>query len=774
MTDPAATLKTGEQLPKLDETHAANRLNSLFGPEMQPVETKRIRKLKFAYPSGAQPLSGYTIKRGIGIGGFGEVYFALSDAGKEVALKRIQRNLDIELRGVRQCLNLKHINLIRLWDICTSDEGESWVVMEYVPGDSLRDIVEANPNGMPMDLVHQWFLSTAAGVAYLHSRGIVHRDLKPGNIFYDQDEQIIKIGDYGLSKFISCSRRSGQTESVGTFHYMAPEIGKGVYGKEIDIYALGIILFEIMTGNVPFDGESSQEIIMKHLTADPDVSKLPQLYGDIVRKAMHKDPEQRYRCVSEMVEDFPDDFKPADRIGPTPVSLTQSIVRNGSATSSPINLPGQGNHQGNGVDNRERFVDDATNGRNGNLNETRVPPIQPLIIDDNEIIFGDVREFVPAEQKEVVRNDNLDVEVEHVEIVAADTGVSLISSPSDEHPEEPIAKAVTNGWSKFKTWWHSGKMNTPLKFFLVFIAAVVLIKNSEWILPSALGLGLMYLMYYAVRTWSLKPSKVKAEKNEAKPKVDLSSKYRPLSAREAAKQTTTAIRHSLSQRTAPDRITELLGSMLVSAAIGLIIGMLGYAVATFSDESGLKIGSMIAWATAVSILSSWFLLLFGKFFEPTEGDAVLRRVSMLGVGILVGIAAASIGYMLELPYATSSDTSDSQLPLIADHLYFDQGGSAWAAYVISFACLFAILRWWRQTDPVRKTRLSLVGTGICIIWATIFGSLFGIDLIWICVVAGVTAIITQLAAPWIHPKQRIQWIESRLDDNSMTQVPATS
>ena len=106
---------------------------------------------------GTKPLEGYTIKRGIGIGGFGEVYFALSDAGKEVALKRIQRNLDIELRGVRQCLNLKHVNLIKLWDIRTNDRGESWVVMEYVPGDSLRDVIERYPQGLPQDQLLEWF-----------------------------------------------------------------------------------------------------------------------------------------------------------------------------------------------------------------------------------------------------------------------------------------------------------------------------------------------------------------------------------------------------------------------------------------------------------------------------------------------------------------------------------------------------------------------------------------------------------------------------------------
>ena len=104
----------------------------------------------------------------------------------------------------------------------------------------------------------------------------MHRDLKPGNIFNDDGQ--VKIGDYGLSKFISASRRSGQTESVGTVHYMAPEIANGRYGKEIDLYALGVILYELLSGQVPFEGESVGEVLMKHLTAEPDVSRVPGPY----------------------------------------------------------------------------------------------------------------------------------------------------------------------------------------------------------------------------------------------------------------------------------------------------------------------------------------------------------------------------------------------------------------------------------------------------------------------------------------------------------------
>jgi eukaryotic-like serine/threonine-protein kinase len=254
--------------------------------------------MRFSYSSGQRPLEGYTLKRGIGKGGFGEVYFAISDGGKEVALKLVRGDREIEMRGMSQCLNLKHSNLVSLFDIRPDAHGDQWVVMEYIAGESLSTVLARHPNGLPRELVREWFLALTKAVGYLHDHGIVHRDLKPGNIFLENG--VLKVGDYGLSKSISQSGHGGQTDSVGTVHYMAPEISTGNYNKQIDVYAAGVILYEMLTGKVPFEGESAGEILMKHLTKPPDLSKLPNEYLPIVAKALAKNPAQRYASMTEM------------------------------------------------------------------------------------------------------------------------------------------------------------------------------------------------------------------------------------------------------------------------------------------------------------------------------------------------------------------------------------------------------------------------------------------------------------------------------------------
>ncbi len=258
--------------------------------------------MKFTFAPESKPLEGFTIKRAIDRGGFGEVYYALSDSGKEVALKLLQQNMDIELRGVTQCMNLNHPNLVTIFDVKTDQDGDHWVVMEYVSGQGLDKALQQYPNGMPMEQVRYWLSGISEGLSYLHSRGLVHRDLKPSNVF--RDGEVIKIGDVGLSKFITHSRRSANTQSVGTVYYMAPEVAKGRYGKEVDVYAAGILVYEMITGVVPFDGESTAEILMKHLSEKPDLSRLPVHLRAVLGRALEKDPEKRISDIKEFKQQF--------------------------------------------------------------------------------------------------------------------------------------------------------------------------------------------------------------------------------------------------------------------------------------------------------------------------------------------------------------------------------------------------------------------------------------------------------------------------------------
>jgi len=271
-------------------------------PNLNPTPRGQGR---YTFSSGARPLDGFTIKRAIGRGGFGEVYYATSDSGKEVALKLILRNLDVERRGVSQCMNLKCPNLLAIHDLRSNDVGDSFVVMEYVAGPSLASVLKQYPEGLPLHEVRLWIKGLVEGVAYLHDHGIVHRDLKPANLF--MEEGIVKIGDYGLAKLITPSHGSEHSESIGTCHYMAPEIGSGKYHKPIDIYAIGVLLYEMITGHVPFDGETVNEVLMKHLTTRPDVSMLPEPYRTIVARALAKDPNQRPARVYDLLpaEDAP-------------------------------------------------------------------------------------------------------------------------------------------------------------------------------------------------------------------------------------------------------------------------------------------------------------------------------------------------------------------------------------------------------------------------------------------------------------------------------------
>lgn len=265
-----------------------------------PVEPRSITpSLRFAYAASDRPLPGLAILRPVGRGASGEVYQAVSDSGKTLALKLLQRNWEIELRGLRDCLRLpRHPNLLDLHDVRQSAAGDWWVVMDYADGPSLAETLDGTQGPLSPRLAAEWMQGVLAGLAHLHDAGIVHRDLKPRNIL--RQNGVVKIADYGLAKVMSQSRRTGHTETVGTLCYTAPEVARGRYGREIDIYACGVMLFEMLTGSVPFDGESAAEVLYKHLLEQPDLEKVPHAWRGIVAKALAKNPQERFVSAKAM------------------------------------------------------------------------------------------------------------------------------------------------------------------------------------------------------------------------------------------------------------------------------------------------------------------------------------------------------------------------------------------------------------------------------------------------------------------------------------------
>ncbi len=679
--------------------------------------------MKFAYPSGSRPLDGYTIKRGVGRGGFGEVYFATSDAGKEVALKCIQRHLDVELRGVKQCLNLKHNHLLDLYDVRIDEEGVSWVIMEYVSGDTLTEALERHPEGLPLEQVARWFLGIVQGVAHLHNHGIVHRDLKPGNVFIDQGE--VKIGDYGLAKFISCSRRSGQTESVGTLHYMAPEIGQGRYGKEIDVYALGVVLYEMLTGRVPFEGESSQEIIMKHLTSDPDLSIIPDKYFNILSNALAKDPEERFSSAQTLLDALEGLSTPRSAaLAPEPPLVVSEKPR----PATPIFI---------GDDTPEEIT-------LGPLKEKPAAVAAKPRGNDGASPFAQVAAAQGASQptgSQPVRNGHAGSG--HAGSGQAANGPTL--------GDEPIARAVQHSWRGAHHWWSHGSLNTFGKVCVLLAVAVVLLANSTWLAPLAMVFAAVYLVYFGIRSIVVSATTGSAALETPAPPSTMRRAHhrrRRFSWREQAQA-------HIENKSSSERLTELIGSLLLSAIVAAVVSFLALMVSGLPLDGAVSTWTWYAWMVLTCTGGAWAVLAVSKMWEGRTGDAMLRRFVMLIVGLVVGGVAFTTHEMLFLDSQLESMTMRPiAQTFITAGAYRENGALELTGFLVYFALLFAAPRWWSLSDPLRSTRLRLWATLACGLWAWVIHLLWTFPQPMGMILAATIAVSVQLASPWMNPGER--------------------
>lgn len=257
----------------------------------------------------------YELKELIGQGGMADVYLAYDDILKrEVAVKILRSSLTGDPiyitrfhREARAAAALCHRNIVEIYDVGEEDDLY-YIVMEYVRGQTLKELI--NKRGAlhyveAVDIMKQVVSATALA----HSMGIVHRDLKPQNILAT-DSGIVKIADFGIASIQSLSQVTQTDTIMGSLHYLAPEIARGEKATpQSDIYALGVVFYELLRGDVPFNGESPVNIALKHMRDEiPSVRAynpaIPQSVENIIIKATAKNINNRYQCADDMLDDL--------------------------------------------------------------------------------------------------------------------------------------------------------------------------------------------------------------------------------------------------------------------------------------------------------------------------------------------------------------------------------------------------------------------------------------------------------------------------------------
>lgn len=257
----------------------------------------------------------YKLLEIIGGGGMSNVYLAHDMIlDRDVAIKILRYDFsneeELHRRFQREALSatsLTHPNIVNIYDV--GEDGDiHYIVMEYVKGDTLKQYIQNNAPISPTRSVIIMKQLTSA-LANAHNNHIIHRDVKPQNILLDEEGNV-KITDFGIAMALSATSYTQTNSVLGTVHYLSPEQARGgTANKRSDIYALGIVLFELLTGQLPFSGESAVSIALKHLqTETPSIRaiipSIPQSLENVVLKATAKDQNDRYQSAEEMEVDL--------------------------------------------------------------------------------------------------------------------------------------------------------------------------------------------------------------------------------------------------------------------------------------------------------------------------------------------------------------------------------------------------------------------------------------------------------------------------------------
>ena len=257
----------------------------------------------------------YEIIKNIGEGGMANVYLAQDTIlDRKVAVKVLRGDLASDDKFIRRfqrealsVSNLSHPNIVEVYDVGEED-GSHYIVMEYIEGKTLKQLLKKRES-LTLTEVIDIMTQLTDGISHAHESYIIHRDIKPQNIMIEDDGRI-KITDFGIAMALNATQLTQTNSVMGSVHYLPPEqaSGKGATVKS-DIYSLGILMYELLTGNVPFKGDNAVEIALKHMKDKiPSIRKqdpsIPQSVENIILKASAKNPRNRYDTAKEMHEDL--------------------------------------------------------------------------------------------------------------------------------------------------------------------------------------------------------------------------------------------------------------------------------------------------------------------------------------------------------------------------------------------------------------------------------------------------------------------------------------
>ena len=261
----------------------------------------------------------YEIEEIIGVGGMAVVYKAYDNVeDKTVAIKILKDEFTTNEEFIRRFKNeskaiaiLSHPNIVKVYDVSFGDLIQ-YIVMEYIDGITLKEYIERQGSLRWKDAVY-FTIQILKALQHAHDKGIVHRDVKPQNIMVLNDDTI-KVTDFGIARFARSNQRTMTEKAIGSVHYISPEQARGEKTDEkADIYSVGVMLYEMLTGQLPFEADSAVSVAIMQLQKDPKLpteinSSIPLGLEQITLKAMQKNVDRRYQAASEMLCDL-EDFK---------------------------------------------------------------------------------------------------------------------------------------------------------------------------------------------------------------------------------------------------------------------------------------------------------------------------------------------------------------------------------------------------------------------------------------------------------------------------------